>query len=95
MDSPPTIRLHIDRLILDGLPFTMGDAGAIRAEIEAELARVLGETDLPTQSLAVEQLAIASFTLPFAAKPARLGQEFAATLGALLTSAPTHPDSTP
>ena len=36
------IHLHIERLVLDGLPVERRDGAAVRAAVEAELARLLG-----------------------------------------------------
>ena len=35
------IHLHIDQLVLDGLPVEAGDAAAVQAGVEAELTRLL------------------------------------------------------
>jgi hypothetical protein len=40
------INLHIDHLVLDGLPLEEGQGGAIQAAVEAELARLLASGDL-------------------------------------------------
>ena len=39
----PNIQLHIDRLILDGLPIDRAQAPAVQAAVEAELSRLLTE----------------------------------------------------
>jgi len=36
-----SIRLHIERLVLDGLPVTAADAPRVKAALEAELTRLL------------------------------------------------------
>ncbi len=40
------INLHIERLILDGLPFESRQRAALQAEIELELARLLTENGI-------------------------------------------------
>jgi hypothetical protein len=40
------INLHIERLILDGLPLGPGDGARVRVAIEKELARLLTENDI-------------------------------------------------
>ena len=40
-----TIRLHIDRLVLDGLPEGSQDQAGLQQTIEQELATLLGQTD--------------------------------------------------
>ena len=41
------INLHIERLVLDGLPLTASHAAEIRSAIESELAHRLAEEGLP------------------------------------------------
>lgn len=36
------VRLHIDRLVLDGLDLAYADRGKLAAAVEAELARLIG-----------------------------------------------------
>jgi hypothetical protein len=40
-----TIRVHIERLVLDGLPLERRHAPAVRQAVETELARQLSGTD--------------------------------------------------
>ena len=47
-DSAPTIRLYIDRLILDGLPIDRVDAPQLQMAVEAELRRLLSIHGLAT-----------------------------------------------
>jgi hypothetical protein len=81
------INLHIERLVLDGLP--LNDAAAVaqlRAGLEAELARLIvaAAPGLPPTGGAVPRLQAAPIHLSPAAKPARLGQQIAqAVHGAL------------
>ena len=42
-----TIRVRIDRVILDGVPISAAQAPHVRAAIEAELGRLLGERGVP------------------------------------------------
>jgi len=47
------VNLHIDRLVIDGLPIGSHDAPIIKAAVSAELTRLLGEdglTDDPGRS---------------------------------------------
>ena len=41
-----TIRLHIERLVLDGLPLEAAHGPAVQAAVEAELRRLLAEGGL-------------------------------------------------
>lgn len=45
------LRLHIDRLILEGLDVPHGGQG-VRVAVEQELTRLIGEGGLPPQSIA-------------------------------------------
>jgi hypothetical protein len=46
------VRLHIERLVLDGLDLRVGDRAKLQAAVEAELARLLGEGGLAPGLLA-------------------------------------------
>ncbi|MCC7373469.1 MAG: hypothetical protein IT581_02350 [Verrucomicrobiales bacterium] len=41
--SPLSVRLHIERLVLDGVPGNSRDLGRLRAALETELGRLLGD----------------------------------------------------
>lgn len=45
-ETQPNIHLHIERLILDGLPIERAQAANIRAAVEMELTRLLAENGL-------------------------------------------------
>jgi hypothetical protein len=38
-----SIRIHIDRMVLDGLPLSQGDGPALQMALESELARLMGD----------------------------------------------------
>ncbi len=42
------INLHIERLILDGLPVEARDSALVQAAVEAELGRLLSERGIPS-----------------------------------------------
>ena len=42
-----TIRVRIDRVILDGVPFSAAQAPHVRAAIESELGRLFAERGVP------------------------------------------------
>ncbi len=42
------INLHIERLILDGLPVEARDSALVRAAVESELSRLLSERGIPS-----------------------------------------------
>lgn len=41
-----SVRLHIEHLVLDGLPLEAADGPAVRTAVEAELTRLLTEEDV-------------------------------------------------
>lgn len=41
-----TVHVHIERLVLDGLPLGPGDGPAVQTAVEAELTRLLAERGL-------------------------------------------------
>jgi hypothetical protein len=87
MEPPPSIYLHIDRVILDGLPFTTGDAAPIRAELETEIPRLLTDqlTTSAVTSLALDTLLATRVSLN--SKRANFGREIATGLNAALSEA--------
>jgi hypothetical protein len=89
METPPDIHLHIDRVILDRLPFTATDAAPIRAALEAELIRIVGATfqAMPTASVTLDALPAAQLVLKSTSASGRFGSELAAILGASLLEA--------
>lgn len=42
------INLYIERLVLDGLPYTASEGEALGVALQAELARLLGQGGLPS-----------------------------------------------
>ena len=74
------ITLHIERLILDGLPISSHDASLVRAAVEAELTRLVTERGIipsPSTSTTVPHARAGSINLAHDLPPARLGQEIA------------------
>ena len=47
-----TLRLHVERLVLDGLALAPGEEPALQAALEAELTRLLAEGGLAPHLLA-------------------------------------------
>jgi len=68
------VRLHIDRLVLDGIPL---DGARVRDAVESELARLIGERGIAAQSLAVPSVRAPQITFAPDAKPAQLGSSIA------------------
>ena len=74
------INLHIERLVLDGLPVGAGQSGLIQSAIETELARLLTEGGLSSELMAggaMPRLTASPIQLTNDATPARLGQQIA------------------
>jgi hypothetical protein len=74
------ISIHIERLILDGLPIARGQAPLVQAALEAELARLLAEGGVAADLLAggmVPSLSPGSIRLTGAGDPVQVGQQIA------------------
>jgi hypothetical protein len=77
------VNLHIERLILDGLPLEAKDGAAVRAAIEAELVRLLTEnagaanwqTGVATPSLRADPIQLTNIS-----QPAQIGQQIAGSI---------------
>ena len=85
--QPPltSIRVHIERLVLDGLPVTGSDGALVQEAVEMELARLLSERGLKgISSGAVSHWVGGSIQLDRAGKPHQLGSQVAAALHARL-----------
>ena len=87
MKPPRDIRLHIERLVLDGLPVKASDGSIVHAAIEGELARLLAEQGLSDVSAgAVQYVSGSPIELANDAKPAPIGHQIARTLFSTLNS---------
>lgn len=78
-----TLRLHIDRLILDGLPVGYADRGALKAAVASELSRLLADRGLRAGLAAggaVPSLPGGSIELPKETTPGGLGGQIARAL---------------
>jgi hypothetical protein len=74
------IELHIERLILDGLPVSAAQGPLVQAAIETELARLLGDDARLSQlstGFAVNRVTGENFHLTRDAHPATLGHQIA------------------
>ena len=72
------INLHIDRLVLDGLPIDHYQGPLIKAAVEAELTRLLTANGLANSLMAVGAMPSApvpGIQLAKDSNPARLGQQ--------------------
>ena len=74
------INVHIERLVLDGLPLRTSQGSLVQASIERELARLLTGSGVDPELLAggaVSRLPAASIQFTKDVPPARLGQQIA------------------
>ena len=74
------INVRIERLILDGLPIEHGDAAAVQAAVEAELAQLFNSGELSPALLSgsmVPGLRASSIELQETVNPTGLGQQIA------------------
>ncbi len=80
------IKLHIERLVLDGVALAPGQRHVLQASIEAELTRLLSEGGIAPQlhqGLTVPKLAVTGIELAAASgatNPTQLGQKIAASV---------------
>jgi hypothetical protein len=81
-----SIRLHIDRLIVDGLPLTPHEARALRADVEMRLAELFagGAPALPGAGYALDVLSTAP--IAWGAARANPGHRIADSLHSALTA---------
>jgi hypothetical protein len=80
------LTVHIEQLILDGLPVTSHDASLVRAAVEAELTRLFAEQGIAPnwqRGTALPQLQGGSVHIPHDANPPAIGRKIA---GAVLQS---------
>jgi hypothetical protein len=74
------INLHIDRLILDGLPLTRNQGALVQAAVEAELARLLTESGLASSLQAggaLPSVRADAMQLTAGSTPTQMGQQIA------------------
>ena len=77
------INLHIERLILDGLPLEAKDSATIRATVEVELARLLTENNVAANwqtGGAVPNVRSNAIELTTQSSPAQIGRQIAGSI---------------
>jgi hypothetical protein len=72
-----TIRIHIERLILEGLPLGHHEGPLVHAAVEAELARLMGRGAPPPIGGATARVTAPSISLTTNNSPTHLGQQIA------------------
>jgi hypothetical protein len=89
------INVHIERLILDGLPVTSSQGSLVQAAVEAELMHFLAEQGLRRSSAgAVPHLSAGSVQVAEDSKPSQLGSQIARAIYGSLAPAPASPRQT-
>ena len=81
------INLHIERLVLDGLPISRRDGSAVQAAVEVELTRLLAVGGLSPSFLpggALPSVRANSIQVGNESTPVTLGQQIGASLGRAL-----------
>ena len=74
------VNLHIERLILDGIPVTPHQGRLVQAAVETELAHLLADGALTpelAQGAAIPTLPVANIFLSQNGTPTELGQQIA------------------
>jgi hypothetical protein len=72
MSRPARINLHVERLVLDGVPGVEGRGAALRAAVEAELVRLLAAD--PSGASLLRSMAVPALrAAPVAADPSPQG----------------------
>jgi hypothetical protein len=78
-----SVRLHIDRVVLDGVTVRAADHARLAAAIEGELTRLIASGGLAPElanGLAVPNVRAPQMTLAPNAKPAQLGASIASAV---------------
>ena len=92
MTAQRPIRLHIERLVVAGLPLTPAQAARLQAALERELARLLIHGGDPSAwSSAGAAVAAAPVVTWDASRPYQLGRALARNVFASLNGSPRDP----
>jgi len=80
------VSLHIERLIVDGIPLTPADARRLQGAVQRELTRLLDEQDLPLRRTgrAEHSLSAPAIALTGPLRPITLGERIARSIHAAL-----------
>lgn len=77
------IRIHVDRLILEGLPVTSHQGPLVQAAMEAELTRLFTDSDFTAglqSSVAVPNLQANAIQLSATNTPTQMGNQIAGSV---------------
>jgi hypothetical protein len=75
-----SIRLHIDRVVLEGIDVAAADRGQLHAALQSELTRLIGERGLAPElagGIAVPSVRAPQIELGATSKPAQIGTAIA------------------
>lgn len=91
----PSIEVHIEELLLHGLPLTRGQGSDVQAAVETELARLLTEQGLSRFAAGTTpHLSARSIELTNDNKIAHVGHQIAQAICGSLTPTPASPRQT-
>ena len=94
LNSDRSVRLNIERLVVDESLLSYGQGDIVQIAIETELARLLTERGLaPLPDTAVPSLAASNIQVAEQPRPTRLGQQIAQSVYTALASANPPPAS--
>ena len=87
------VDLHIERLVLNGLPLNRQQSAVLQDALERELGRLLEHRGFDTAaSVAVSHLPVADIQLPPGSPPAQWGRQIARALHRGIAGAPVNRD---
>jgi hypothetical protein len=91
------IAIHIERLVLEGLPVTSYEAPLVQAAVEAELTRLLSQGGVAPslrRGADLHYLRADSVNFDHDARPIAMGSQIASVVHKSIgnVGAPTHPD---
>lgn len=87
------VDLHIERLVLDGVPLNRRQSAALKDALECELSRLLEHRGLASVAgISVPQLRVADIQLPRGSPPAQWGRQIARSLHTGIAGASVTPD---
>jgi hypothetical protein len=94
-NSRPSIELHIEELLLHGLPLARGQRSDVQAAVETELVRLLTEQGLNRSVAgATPHFSAGSIQLTRNNQPSQLGHQIAQAIYGSLTPTPASPPQT-
>lgn len=74
------VNLHVERLVLDGLPLERAGGPAVKAAVEAELSRLISEKGISSELMAdgaVPSVSVDSIQISSGVSPAAIGKQIA------------------